>query len=194
MEACCDDTTKSGESSEIEVVVVSSLCRVPLAVLSTNSIEMLGARLLLLPSVPSCRTPISAWVRCSNSTMRTTVASCMHKQMVKVKKNGPNPECDSLTGSARIPVPKIVATATKVALIKANVSRGRFKRAKHWECHGWEMCGVEEAELPSSSSSSGVNMDWLWVLVPVPLILSAVMESDGLAEVREESPIGECQL
>ena len=188
MEACCDDTTKSGESSEIEVVVVSSLCRVPLAVLSTNSIEMLGARLLLLPSVPSCRTPISAWVRCSNSTMRTTVASCMHKQMVKVKKNGPNPECDSLTGSARIPVPKIVATATKVALIKANVSRGRFKRAKHWECHGWEMCGVEEAELPSSSSSSGVNMGLdLGAGARALDPLSAVMESDGLAEVRSQS-------
>tara|TARA_B100000795_G_C22382081_1_gene280097 strand:- start:44 stop:241 length:198 start_codon:yes stop_codon:yes gene_type:complete len=58
----------------------------------------------------------------------------MNKHNVKVTENGAIPEWDNLTGKARIPVPRMVATATKVALINANVSVGKLKwRRQRWD-------------------------------------------------------------
>ena len=63
--------------------------------------------------------------------MRITVASCMNRHSVNVSENGTRPERESLTGSAKMPVPKMVATATNVALISANVSFGKLNAWRH---------------------------------------------------------------
>ena len=50
----------------------------------------------------------------------------MNRHSVNVNENGTRPERESLTGRARMPVPNMVATATNVALISANVSFGKL--------------------------------------------------------------------
>ena len=53
--------------------------------------------------------------RCSSSTMSAATAICMPSTSVSTKTEGATPDCESFTGSPRMPVPSVVAIVTKKA-------------------------------------------------------------------------------